>query len=70
MTHPGGRPAGSVNEVQQRVDALAEERSMAALRVGRRKDMEAIHLNKTRGMSRKRLIEIYGRELVDMALAP
>lgn len=53
-----------------RAAALAREEDLhlRATVHHRRDDITAVRLHKGRGMSRKRLIEIYGRDLVDQAL--
>jgi len=72
---PSGRPPGTPNEdeasARMRAAELAreEERHLRATNAHHREDMVSIRMrHRVHGMSRKRLIEIYGRELVDQAL--
>lgn len=67
----GGRPAGSSNEAQISAaeQVREDERHLRAIRGYRGNDIQAVRLrHRIHKMSRKRLIEIYGRDLVDEAL--
>lgn len=71
-----GRPPGSPNDDEASARARAaelvreEELHLRATRQHRRDDIAAVRLrHRVHGMSRKRLIEIYGRDVVDEALS-
>lgn len=71
----GGRPPGSPNDdeasARMRAAEMAREEEMhlRATSAHHREDLATIRLrHREHRMSRKRLIEIYGRELVDQAL--
>ena len=69
MNHSGSHAGGYI-ETMQRVAWLAdEERHLHAIRTLRTADSEAVRINHARGMSRRRLIEIYGQDIVDQVLA-
>lgn len=62
---------GGLNEVIARYPAdtpAEEEASLRAMNASRREDAASIRQHRARGMSRKRLIDIYGRDLVDSVL--
>jgi len=50
-------------------EARAEDRYYAAVRRRLHSDVSAVLFHRSRGMTRRRLIEIYGAELVNMAIA-
>ena len=72
-----GRPRGSLNDEEaasaMRAAQMAHEEEMhlRAIRSHRRHEIATVRLRHLEHhMSRKRLIEIYGQDLVDEALAP
>ena len=64
------RKAGEPNDRGMRATELIaeDEAHLRATRAARRKDIESIRRLKGQRMSHRRLIEIYGRDAVDMAL--
>lgn len=67
----GGRPAGTPNDVQiyAAEQAREEDRHRSAIRGHRQRDIAAARMRyRDHKVSRKRLVEIYGRELVTEAL--
>lgn len=68
---PRGRPPGTTKEHEVRAQSLRheEESNLRAQRAHRQKDFGRIRQLSGDGMSRKRLVEIYGQDLVDQALA-
>lgn len=66
-----GRPLESPNEAIVRADILRreEEANQAAQRQHRQGTIATIRMrHREHGMSRKRLVDIYGQSLVDQAL--
>lgn len=55
--------------MRQAAEAHDDDRQLRAMRSSRSHDMAKVRFHKSRGMSRKRLVEIYGRDLVDLTLA-
>lgn len=72
MTNPVGRPPGSGNEQEVRAESLRREaeanrRAQASHRQGEIARIKELHRG-GQGMSRARLVTIYGRDAVDLAL--
>lgn len=67
MTRRGGGGVFIVGDLREAESAVEEERNLAA-QAQRTEAIAAIRRNRHRGMSRRRLIEIYGADLVDMVL--
>lgn len=56
-------------EMKQSAMLASEDAHLRALRTACRQDIQAVLFHKARGMCRRRLLEIYGDDIVNQALA-
>ena len=56
-------------KMQWNLSLIEEETHLRAMKFARWRDTETIRFNHERGMSRKRLIEIYGDDIVNQVLS-